>query len=355
MNPILAENQYGHGGLGHFLKPTDWKYQNVAPKGSLAFDWSAGYDVEDEISSFLKTSNFKLIVENQGQSFSCGGQAMRYYAEVLKIFNKAFSDRLSAKYIYAQVFQPGGGSFGGDLMSLVKNKGVSGEGLCPSYQDGQLPSELFMEQIGDISSVARAQASSAESANYSFLVDFDIDVMAQAVRDNHGIVIALFGQNNGTWLSRFPAPPTAPIGSALLWGHWLYVGKAIMINGVKYLVVLNSWGDQIGAGGWQLISEAYVNSGYIELGMQMAFGTPSYTFNADLCVGMTNADVHFLQRRLNQDPATMLSASGVGSPGNETYYFGALTKTAVIKYQNKNQITPAIGYVGSITRGVLNR
>ena len=348
MNQQLAENQYGHGGLGHFLKPTDWLYHNLAPKGTAPFDWNKGYDVEQEMGQ-------KIPVKNQGQSGSCGGQASAYYNEVLKFFaSKQFKER-SAKFIYSQVYCEGGGSIGGDLMSLMKNKGISTEVLCPSYQNGNAPTEDFMERVIDVLPAAYQDAVSSESSNYAFIIDFDIDILAQATRDNHGIIIGIQGQNNGTWLTQFPVNPTAPEGSSLLWGHWLYVGKAQMINGKKYIVVLNSWGDQIGVGGWQWISEDYVNSGYLELGMSAIFGAPKYTFSKDLFMGMTDADVYFLQKRLNQDTATMIATSGVGSPGNETYYFGSLTKNAVIRFQQKYGISPAVGYVGSITRGVLNK
>lgn len=355
MNPILAENQFGHGGLGHFIKPTDWQYHNIAPKGSEAFDWSKGYDVEHELAILLNTPNFRIPVENQFVSGSCGGQAGRYYDSVLQAIRTGVFIRKSAKYVYAPIAQPGGGSFGGDIMARLKKNGDSSEIICPSYLPDGNVTEAFMEKVSDITPQADIDASSGKTANYSFILDFDINTLAQATRDNHGIIVALFGQNNGTWLTAFPNSPTAIIGSTLLWGHWLYVGKALMINGKKYIAILNSWGDKIGLFGWQFISEDYVNAGFVQLGMQMAFGTPNNTFNKDLFLGMTDADIYFLQKRLNQDPATMIAPSGMGSPGNETYYFGALTQAAVIKFQQKNGIMPAIGYCGIKTRTLLNQ
>jgi hypothetical protein len=79
-----------------------------------------------------------------------------------------------------------------------------------------------------------------------------------------------------------------------------------------------------------------------------------YTFNANLTVGSTGTDVMNLQKVLNSSSDTRVAASGVGSPGSESSYFGALTKAAVIKFQNKFGITPAAGYVGPITRAKLN-
>jgi hypothetical protein len=79
-----------------------------------------------------------------------------------------------------------------------------------------------------------------------------------------------------------------------------------------------------------------------------------YTFNTNLTVGSTGADVMNLQKVLNMSADTRVAASGVGSPGNESSYFGALTKAAVVKFQLKNGISPAAGYVGPITRAKLN-
>lgn len=45
-----------------------------------------------------------------------------------------------------------------------------------------------------------------------------------------------------------------------------------------------------------------------------------------------------------------LAADGVGSIGNETTYFGSLTKNALSKYQTANTILPSVGYFGPITR-----
>ncbi len=71
-----------------------------------------------------------------------------------------------------------------------------------------------------------------------------------------------------------------------------------------------------------------------------------------LSQGMTGADVKDLQVFLNSNAATQVAASGAGSPGGETTFFGGLTKAAAIKFQAANGVSP-IGIVGPATRAAI--
>lgn len=67
-----------------------------------------------------------------------------------------------------------------------------------------------------------------------------------------------------------------------------------------------------------------------------------------------NTDVKELQKFLNNNNF-IISKVGVGSIGNETNYFGLATRAALIKYQIANNIKPALGYFGPLTRASLNK
>ncbi len=87
----------------------------------------------------------------------------------------------------------------------------------------------------------------------------------------------------------------------------------------------------------------------------------SYAFSRDLRVGSTGADVKELQKFLNAR-GFALAQSGPGSSGNETEYFGPITRAAMIRFQEAYTaeiLTPVglsrgTGYFGLSTRAKAN-
>ncbi|MBT7717722.1 hypothetical protein HN699_05135, partial [Candidatus Uhrbacteria bacterium] len=75
-------------------------------------------------------------------------------------------------------------------------------------------------------------------------------------------------------------------------------------------------------------------------------------FDRDLTLGSKGEDVRELQKYLNKS-GYILADSGPGSRGNETDYFGELTRQALIKFQKAVGIKPAAGYFGPITRSFI--
>lgn len=88
-----------------------------------------------------------------------------------------------------------------------------------------------------------------------------------------------------------------------------------------------------------------------------------FVFSQDLEIGDTGPEVHALQKFLNQSVGTQVAASGPGSPGEETDYFGSLTLSAVFAFQDQYRadileplgLTSPTGYWGPSSIAHANR
>ena len=83
----------------------------------------------------------------------------------------------------------------------------------------------------------------------------------------------------------------------------------------------------------------------------------SFAFARNLVLGNKGEDVKQLQIFLNNN-GFIIAAQRVGSKGNETDYFGALTKAALVKFQDTHQkdilapvnLAKGTGFFGPSTR-----
>lgn len=242
------------GAIRDSYDPRTYKF---APLG--AFDWATGFDIETKLG-------VKLTVKDQGGSYSCGGQAWSYYGEVLEAMATGTYEERSARWVYAPVRAPSGGSMGKELSSFVVKNGFALEKHATSYENGKVPSETFMSKVPVLSdNTAKGVTEDSRALSY-VQVRADIDVIAQAIADNNGCCIAFYFENNGTMRSEFPKPPVNQT-----YAHWVYCGKVKMINGRKHIGFINSWGSKTGKDGWQWINADYFKNGNVWYGWTLAW------------------------------------------------------------------------------------
>lgn len=350
-NPVDVLGKFPQFAALFDLKNPAIPTQKEIAYASAPFDWSAGYDIEAILATMLGQPGFKLPVNNQGASGSCGGQADEKLGEVLNAVAKKSFTRMSAKFTYAPIAYPGGGTTDGDLVRISTRDGWAPEVDTPSYQNaagapevgGFAPSEAFMEQEDDITIVARQDAI-VEQAMSPIYIGTDIESIAQGIRDYYGVRIGIVGSNNGTWISAEPTPPTP---TEDIWSHFLYAGKARTdpASGVKQIGILNSWGAE-GVGdpampGWQWLDASYFGVPLPQSVFQTSiWAATSYLFNASpatelhysfpnsITFGETGEDVIALQKALQIDGEFPLGVPCTG-------YYGAITARAVLAFQRK--------------------
>lgn len=342
---------HGTGAIVDVLDARDIQYENIA-MGVQAFDWNKGFDIEEELAKALGTNSTKMRIPNKDQdgSSSCGGQAWSYYGGVLEAFSTASYEERSAKFIYSQTFVGNGGSAGRTNSQLCCDQGWAREAVCSSYDAGMAPGEAFMQRKSDITPEARNDASKAKGLVYANVAT-NIDLFATAIQNNHGMVVGITGQNNGTWRTAFPKPP---VNATNTWNHWMYAGKAKLINGKKYIGLKQSWGDGIGEDGWQWIGEDYFSQDIPVLryaiwsGWTMVFkgSDPAFkhTFTLTLKKGSRGAEVEALQKALTLEGMYKGKIDGD---------FGPATKASVQTFQLRYSLN-ADGVVGPKTNAKLN-
>lgn len=311
------------------------------------FDWTEGYDVEKDLG-------IKLTVKDQANSSSCGGQAWSTYGEVLEYFDTKTQEERSAKFIYANTVVGNGGSDGLTNSKFVQTKGWGLEALTPSIP----ATEAFLTAKQDITPIAYQTALKSRAKVYkqgSGLMDeLDINELATAIKKNKGAIIGIAGYNNGTWLSYYPTPVIKQPWNNY-WRHWVYAGKAEMINNKKGIWILNSWGVGCGKNGWQWISEDYFKA-KSSTGISLVWSSwfleylPEnienwkHIFSKTLKRGSRNDEVKALQHALFLQGMFSDKEDGI---------FGKITEASVKAFQKRYSLV-ADGIVGRNTNNKLN-
>lgn len=176
----------------------------------------------------------------------------------------------------------------------------------------------------------------------------DSVAVARAINESKSGIICRFSVGKEWWtpswdpkdINPLRAPAQVISGHAIVMSQFDYTEKTDQ-------VLSNTWGSLwCKKGNADVIWETYRPT-------EAWLITEKSFFIKDLKFGMTDPDVKSLQQFLNSH-GFPVAQSGAGSPGKETEYFGGLTQKALIAFQKANNIQPAVGYFGIITRTKVN-
>jgi peptidoglycan hydrolase-like protein with peptidoglycan-binding domain len=170
----------------------------------------------------------------------------------------------------------------------------------------------------------------------------DPQSIARAINDSEAGILCMYRCGSTWWLPSWLPTAINPLRKPNPWTS----GHAIGMTAFDYTIYLmqklaNTWGAT-----WCLQGNADIN--WSDYPMQEAWSILRsapvilpYKFNHDLWFGRRDVDNIELQRRLGVSPTDS--------------NFGPKTLLAVIQYQRTNNISPAVGFVGPITRTSLNK
>lgn len=182
-----------------------------------------------------------------------------------------------------------------------------------------------------------------------------------SVKDALNQVDVITGSTSvGNWNS-LPLMPLPSQG----WHYTLWCGYETQPDGRTRIYIKNSWGK-----GWLAWITTWLYKGYgyfiwedylasnAVVDMIAFTDIPKeylnyvkaapYKFSVTLSINNSHSSVKELQKMLNSSVDTSVALEGPGSPGEETTFFGAATKSALIKWQQKNHIDP-IGVFGPLS------
>lgn len=297
-------------------------------------------------------------IRNQNGSGSCGGQAFGYHMETNTLLRDGKFTPLSSKSIYQPVFISPEGSNARDLISRICSVGACLESDVPSYDNGNPPSEAFMEDGSKITPAMLITAKLYSGKTYLSFDSTDINQIKQAIFQGNGAVVALLGRNEN-WIApggiiTIPNPNS----NSTFWGHFLFLTGFNMIkDGIEYIEFVNSWGKEWGDNGYGYLPLDYFTKGYgynewVVIENPLPDNNFHHVFNTNLSYGQTSDEVLSLQKILVKDGYSTLL----------TGFYGDMTRKAVLQFQLDNKIgnylvTLALQgrYVGPQTRPFLSK
>lgn len=298
----------------------------------------------------ISTSWRKFPIFNQDGSGSCVAQTMAKILGVMYWLKNGIYVHFSATHIYQRrANKPQGGMAGVDAFKIAQ-EGATLEVLTPSQDmtDIQMDNVKIEEYKHDVGKVFKL-------GNYIMGPIKDLETIASIIQTTGKAVMVWYYFKHSEWTD----VPTIQFPDLDLHGstttrHSVTAVDFTLYQGKKCLIIEDSWGPNYGRGGQRIITEDFHNKRNWFVAHPMTFKfeedpippiTPVF-LTKTLKFGMTDPEVKILQDILK---AKGFLAVNIASSG----YFGAITLTAVKKFQTTKGLT-ADGVVGALTRAKLN-
>lgn len=297
----------------------------------------------------------KFPIFNQNGSGSCVAQTQAKELGIMRYLTDGTYVHFSATDIYQRRSNRPGAGMGSDDVRQIASKGVTLEVLTPSQSmdDTQMDSAVVEQYKHDVGSVFAVP-------NYLSITAPTIDDVASTIQATGKGVMTWFYFNIDEWKDAPVVLDTnLQLNAATTLRHSITAVDFTLRGNEKFLVIEDSWGPGAGMGGQRLISERFFKARNWYAGYLINFKfqqqptqKPHASFQSDLVLGMTNADVSALQDCLRWAGFFPANAQSTG-------YFGPVTQKAVGDYQIARGIvasttTPGYGRCGPNTRTKLN-
>lgn len=309
-----------------FQKSLDYKHEELF--GVAPYVWKP----------FNEANLPRYTIRNQNGSSQCVAFSL---CKALGINNPPYKD-LRPEFIYTKRANTGEGMWLQNAFDIAIKHGapedptLKGDNITEAQANAYVPTQ---EET--------TQALKYRGKNYVFINRDDIDEIARVIDQGH-TPIFLVRCDISEWTSEpfvnYSKTPPFNINHAI---PAIYAG---IKNGVKTIVISDSWGSMYGKNGLRYLSEDFIKAriesvGYV-VDLPDELAPPPFKFNKNLYIGMRNIDVLQLQRRLVKEGYATFTPTG---------YFGVLTGKAVMAYQKTKGISPQFPSCGPFTRAELNK
>lgn len=258
--------QFNHGAIH---QPIRRKFHRMWRRASgkrlargIGVDWNAGSQFRSKLTNLPK--------KNQGQNYSCGGQAGSYFIQIQRIIQGINEGEISAKSIYDPISCPGGGTSISLLMQQIGSRGANLESSVPSYEHAGIPPGAPLNEIMMTNKSSQAPELIKDAlirAGYTpYDIPDDIESVANAINSYGAVIWEITGQDGNTpnWRSPTPQPPSPTNPNTYFYHFMCAYDFGVDTNGNKYIMALQSEGPVWGNNGIQNFYSNYFTGKYLD-------------------------------------------------------------------------------------------